>query len=102
MTIGDTEFAFSSCNLSELNGLNCGVSPEELPYNTLVMIITILIFSNSCDKIIDENIHNLTNCKYYTADELKNSNSIVIILMAWEVNLKICTISYQMRLSNLI
>ena len=77
MTFGDTEFAFSSCNLSELNVLNSGVSPEELPNNNIGNDYNNTnIFSNSCDKIIDENIRNLTNCKYYTADELKNSNSI--------------------------
>ena len=72
MTFGDTEFAFSSCNLSKLNGLKSSVSPEELPNNNIGNDYNNTnIFSNSCDKIIDENIHNLTNCKYYTADELK-------------------------------
>ena len=70
-------FAFSSCNLSELNGLNSGVSPEELPNNNIGNDYNNTnIFSNPCDKIIDENIHNLTNYKFYTDDELKNSNEI--------------------------
>ena len=72
MTFGDTEFAFRSCDLTELKCINSGVSPVEIP-NILLMIIyviiivliiiTIIFFSNSCDKTIDENILNLTNCK---------------------------------------
>ena len=31
------------------------------------------VFSNLCDKDIDDNILNLTNCKYYTVDEFYNS-----------------------------
>ena len=31
------------------------------------------IFSNLSDKVIDENIINLTNCKYYTVSEFHNS-----------------------------
>ena len=70
MTFGDTEFAFGSYNLSESKGLNSGVSPEELPNNNSGNDYNVNIFSNSWDKIIDENIHNLINCKYYTAGEL--------------------------------
>ena len=33
------------------------------------------IFSNSCDKTIDENILNLRNCKYYTVSEFHNSTN---------------------------
>ena len=33
------------------------------------------ISSNSCDKTIDENILNLTNCKYYTVSEFHNSTN---------------------------
>ena len=54
MTFGDTEFAFGTCNLSELKGLNSGVSPEELPNNNSGNDYNnINIFFNSCDKIVN-------------------------------------------------
>ena len=87
MTFGDTEFAFRSCDLTELKCINSGVSPVEIPNNNIVDDNICNnnsttnnnnnnnIFSNSCDKTIDENILNLTNCKYYTVSEFHNSTN---------------------------
>ena len=36
MTFGDTEFAFRSCDLTELKCINSGVSPVEIPNNNIV------------------------------------------------------------------
>ena len=84
MPFGDTEFAFRSCDLTELKCINSGVSPVEIPNNNIVNDNICNnnstnnnnninnIFSNSCDKTIDENILNLTNCKYYTVSEFHN------------------------------
>ena len=74
MTYGDTEFAFGSCNITELNSINSGVCPNELPKNnnnnnTPKNKTTV---SNLCDKDIDENIVNLTDCKYYSVSEFYN------------------------------
>ena len=61
---------------------NSGVSLNELPVNNDDNINNNSnnnnnnnnnIFSNSCDKIIDENILDLTNCKYHTVSEFHNS-----------------------------
>ena len=81
MTFGVSEFAFHSCDLTELNGINSGVSPDVLPNNNNIVNNNksnlnnnnnTNIFSNLCDKAIDENIVNLTNCKYYTVSEFHN------------------------------
>ena len=72
MTFGDTKFAFHSCDLTELKSINSGMSPYELPNNNNINNNN-NIFSNLSDKVIDENIINLTNCKYYTVSDFHNS-----------------------------
>ena len=89
MTFGD-KFAFGSCDLTELKCINSGVSPDVTPNNNNNYTVNDIVcnnnnnninnnynnnntFSNSCDKTIDENILNLTNCKYYTVSEFHNS-----------------------------
>ena len=82
MTFWVSGFAFHSCDLTEVNGINSGVSPDVLPNNNNIVNDNMSnlnnnnntnIFSNLCDKAIDENILNLTNCKYYTVSEFHNS-----------------------------
>ena len=106
MTFGDNDFAFRSCDLSELKSINSGVSTDKLKTdnnnfsnNTSIPINNNIFnnnnnninnnnnnindnnnntkndttFSNLCDKVIDENILNLTNCKYHTINEFHKS-----------------------------
>ena len=78
MTFSNADFAFGKCNQDELKHK---FSLDELPVNNDENINNNSnnsnnnnnIFSNSCDKTIDENILNLTNCKYYTVSEFHNS-----------------------------
>ena len=81
-TFSNADFAFGKCNHDELKNINSGVSLNELPVNNDGNTNNSNnnnnnnnknIFSNSCDKTIDENILNLTNCKYYTVSEFHNS-----------------------------
>ena len=70
--------------------MNSGVSPDVTPNNNNNNTVNDIVcnnnnnkinnnynnnntFSNSCDKTIDENILNLTNCKYYTVSEFHHS-----------------------------
>ena len=79
MTFGD--FPFGLCDLAELKGINSAVSPHALPNNNIVndkndvsnLNNNSYRFYNLCDKVIDENIVNLTNCKYYSISECYNS-----------------------------
>ena len=90
--MGDTKFAFGSCDLTELKCINSGVSPDVTPNNNNNNNNTVNdivcsnnnnnitnnynnnnTFSNSSNKTIDENILNLTNCRYYTVSEFYNS-----------------------------
>ena len=81
MTFGDSDFPFGLCDLAELKGINSAVSPHEFPNNNIVndkndisnLNNNSYRFSNLCDKVIDENIVNLTNCKYYSISEYYNS-----------------------------
>ena len=90
MNFGDTKFAFGSCDLRELKCINSGVSPDVTPNNNNNNTVNDIVcnnnnnnitnnynnnntFSNSCNKTIDENILNLTNCRYYTVSEFHNS-----------------------------
>ena len=79
-TFSNADFAFGKYNQDELKNINSGVSLDELPVNNDGNTNNSNnnnnnknIFSNSCDKTIDENILNLTNCKYYTVSEFHNS-----------------------------
>ena len=68
MTFVDTDFPFGSCDLAELKGINSTVSPHEILKNNIVNDKNDVSnlnnnsdrFSNLCDKVIDENIVNLT------------------------------------------
>ena len=82
MTFGDSDFPFGLCDLAELKGINSAVSPHERLNNNIVndknnnfsnLNNNSYRFSNLCDKVIDENIVNLTNCKYYSSSEYYNS-----------------------------
>ena len=78
MTFGDSDFPFGLCDLAELKGINSEVFPHELPNNNIVnekndisnLNNNSYRFSNLCDKVIDENIVNLTNCKYYSISQI--------------------------------
>ena len=65
--------------LADLKGINSAVSPRELPNDNIVndnasnLNNNSYRFSNLCDKVIDENIVNLTKCKYYSISEYYNS-----------------------------
>ena len=70
------------CDITELNCINSGVSSDELKNNNNIIgknkdntknKNNDTIFSNLCDKDIDDNIPDLTNCKYYTVSEFHNS-----------------------------
>ena len=75
MIFRDTDFQFGLCDLAKLKGINASFSPRELLNNNIVNDkndnVSIFNnnsyrFSNLCDKVIDENIVNLTKCKYYS------------------------------------
>ena len=82
MIFGNADFAFGSCSQDELKYINSGVSLDELPSNNngdnnnLNNSFYKNELSNSCDKDIDSNIINLTNCKYYSVDEYYSLNKV--------------------------
>ena len=73
-----TEFAFGFCNLDELQCINSAVTSDEFPNNNNNNNNNNItnnknILSNLSGKGIDDNIPNLTSCKYYTVSEFYNS-----------------------------
>ena len=71
MTFGNLDnFAFNSCDTSELNCINSGIEIEELPStkNTNEGKISNISGENK----IDANIFNKINCKYYSVNEFQD------------------------------
>ena len=114
MNFGDAKFAFGSCDLTELKCINSGVSPDVTTTTTIILLMIlyvitiIIILLITIITTIDENILNLTNCRYYTVSEFHNSadnHSLNIFhnnVNGLKLNLKIYIIFYQMLPLNLI